>query len=451
MAYSLVRVLTVRLLIITGFALLISANMLWWQFEHSSAIVLDRGLGETIETIESHLTIDADGRPRQTLPADTAAEFDDLMFFTVSDEHGNTFLSLPEGFEHAYHPFEAEETSAPQYFEHNYLHSGENYLGVTRAIELGGQTYWLQLVKEVPYWQNFLHYSLEVFLHGVGALVILHFLGSAFLAWTTIRASFEPVAQAARRADEIVPGRSNARITVPDLPAEVVPLTNAVDTALDRLDAALASQQRLTADIAHELLTPVAVMKARVETMENRDDARLFMNDIDEITSVVRQLLELSELEASDPARFGPFDIYAVAVDVVARLAPLAIHRGIEPELVGEGPVMVTGCPKAIGRAITNLVQNAIVHGSGATRLRVEVDPRGVVRVIDNGSGVREELREEIFERFRRTPGKSVPGTGLGLAIVRRVAEAHNGRAYVTDGPDGGGACFVLELGASPA
>lgn len=446
---SLVRLLVFRLFLVAGFALLVSVVMLWWQFGHASQIVLDRGLGDKLDAIVDNFGIDGNGTPVVTLPPELAATFNDELFFTVSNEHGHAFLSVPDGRVHAYHPFEPEESREPQFFEHNYLHSGENYLGVTKRVMVGEHEFWIQLVEEVPRWNTFVNYSIAVFLHGAGVLIVLHFIGSVFLAQATIRASLEPVAQAADKAREIVPGYSTTRISDPALPSEVRPLAEAIDLALDRLDNALAAQKRFTADAAHELLTPVAVMKARIETLDDRTLAASLGQDVDEMATIVEQLLELSELEAEGAGETGQVDLHAVAVDVVAKLAPLAIRRGIEPEVTGgDGPVVVRGCAKTLSRALGNLVQNAILHATGATRVEVHVGPGGRLAVIDNGPGVPPSQRDMIFERFHRVPGATGRGTGLGLAIVQRIVAAHGGRIAVTDAPQGRGAAFVIDLPA---
>jgi len=447
MKNSLVRQLIIRLLVATGIALAATGVLLVWQFQHASAVVVDRGLSRTLDDVVRHLHLDPTGRPVAELPAELAARFNDELFFTVTDEHGRAFFSVPTGREHSYHPFEPSSGDEPQYFEHNYLQGGENYLGVTQKVVLEKQEFWLQLVEEVPEWQNFLHFSIEVFLHGAGILIVLHFLGSAFLAYTTLSNSFRPVEDAALAASRIVPGRGDIRIGIAGLPAEVAPFARAINAALDRLDSALAAQKRFTADAAHELLTPLAVMKADIEEMENREAAAALADDVEEMTGIVTQLLELSEFESDPKMANDIVDLRQIASDVLTRMAPLAIRDGLTPELTGaEEPVRVTGCPKALTMAVTNLVKNVLQHAAGATKLEIAVQHGGRLSVIDDGPGVRPELRERIFERFYRADGARKGHRGLGLAIVRRIVEAHRGRAYVTDGPGGRGAAFVIEL-----
>ncbi len=329
MRNSLVRQLIIRLLVVTGIALSATGALLVWQFQHASAVVVDRGLSRTLDEVARHLRLDPGGRPVAELPAELAARFHDELFFTLTDEHGRAYLSVPAGREHSYHPFETDLGDEPQYFEHTYLQGGESYLGVTQKIVLEKQEFWLQLVEEVSEWQNFLHFSIEVFLHGAGVLIVLHFLASAFLAYTTLRNSFRPVEEAALVASRIVPGRGDIRIGVSGLPAEVAPFARAINAALDRLESALAAQKRFTADAAHELLTPLAVIKADIEEMGNRAAAATLAEDVEEMTGIVTQLLELSELEFDPKMVDDIVDLRQIASDVLARMAPLAIRSGL--------------------------------------------------------------------------------------------------------------------------
>ena len=435
-----------RLMIATGVALVATVALIWWQFEHASTIVLNRGLDVRLAVIEENLALDDQERIIETLSALEKAAFDDHLFFTITDETGRAFLSVPSGRDRSYHPFEIDLLDAPQFFEHNYLHSGENYLGVTKHVVVGGKEFWLQLVEEVTHFETFFHYSTELLLSGTGVLIVLHFVGFAFVAYHTIRSSFEPVERAAREAEKVAPGNTDIRIPVDGLPTEVVPLARAANDALDRMERAIGSQKRFVADAAHELLTPVSIMSAEIEMLEDRALAGSLKEQMQELADMVQQLLELSELEAENLPPSEAFDLRRVAEEVLTKLAPMAIRNGIAPALTGtDKPVLVKGCPKALGSALRNLITNAIQHASGATHLEVAVSDDGGVTVLDDGPGIPENLRETIFERFRRYSGTS-NGSGLGLSIVKRVVDAHKGSIRVTDGPGRKGSAFEIRI-----
>ncbi len=224
-------------------------------------------------------------------------------------------------------------------------------------------------------------------------------------------------------------------------------MAEAINTALERLEKALAAQKRFTADAAHELLTPLAVLKADIEMIEDAEITGPLSDDIEAMVGIDTRLLELSELESDEKIPADIVDLRQIASDVLIKFAPLAIRNGIEPLMTGaDDPVLVRGSQKALAGALGNLVSNAINHADGATRLEIAVEAGGRISVIDDGPGVPEALRERVFERFHRAGDTNAGGRGLGLAIVRRVVEAHGGRVHVTGAPEGRGAAFVIEL-----
>jgi signal transduction histidine kinase len=237
------------------------------------------------------------------------------------------------------------------------------------------------------------------------------------------------------------------RLPIRFMPREILPLIEAINGALDRLDDALEAQRRFTADAAHELLTPLAVLRAQIETLDEADACAL-RRDIDAMTDIVRQLLLLSELDSlGDAMGAGKVtDLHAIALEVVALLAPLAGSECKDIELTGGGgPIMVKGPPSVLGRALRNLVENAVRHTPTGTRVTVELDSGGRVAVIDHGPGVPPDKRHVIFERFWRAERDDEGGAGLGLAIVKRILDLVGGSIRVEDAA-GGGARFVMEL-----
>ena len=274
----------------------------------------------------------------------------------------------------------------------------------------------------------------------------------AVLVIGVLRRAIAPIRLASRRAARIGPQTTEMRLPIRSMPREILPLIEAINGALDRLDDALDSQRRFTADAAHELLTPLAVLRAQIESLDEQDACPL-RRDIDAMTDIVRQLLLLSELDSlGDAIGAGKVsDLHDVAVGVLALLAPLAGREGKEIALTGDpGPIMVEGPPDMLGRALRNLVENAIRHTPAGGDVIVELHRDGRVQVIDRGPGVPAAMRDVIFERFWRAERGGEGAAGLGLAIVKRIANLVGGNVRVEDA-DGGGACFVMELARAGA
>jgi two-component system, OmpR family, sensor histidine kinase TctE len=166
--------------------------------------------------------------------------------------------------------------------------------------------------------------------------------------------------------------------------------------------------------------------------------------DLAQMSRLVGQLLELARVE--DPARLedqaglGPVNLARVAREAAAMVLPLAEEKGRPLAVEAADVVSLPGRPDELRGALRNLMDTALVHGEGDVRVSVREELGGgtgrwvvVVEVADQGAGIAEELREEVFDRFRKAAPNS-PGAGLGLAIVRQVARAHGGDARVRPG-----------------
>jgi two-component system, OmpR family, sensor histidine kinase TctE len=273
------------------------------------------------------------------------------------------------------------------------------------------------------------------------------------LVWLIGWWGLRPLARASREAAAVGPANPSGRVSIGALPREVRPLVDAVNGALERLDCALerldqayAAQRRFTADAAHELRTPLAVLGLRLQRakLDGAVDWPAVERDLAQMGRLVGQLLDLARLEEParpvDQAGSSLVNLARVAREVAAMVLPLAEEKGRPLEVEAAAVVSLPGRPDELRRALRNLLENALVHGEGAVRVSVREEPGGdtgrrvVVEVADQGPGIAEGLREEAFERFRKAaPGEA--GAGLGLAIVRQVARAHGGEARVRSGP----------------
>jgi len=206
-------------------------------------------------------------------------------------------------------------------------------------------------------------------------------------------------------------------------------------------------EERMTfaADVAHELRTPLAVLRAHLDSLDDADTNYQLIQDVDRITRIVEQVLAKSQVEAIQLGPDDLADLAEVSSSMAAYLAPLVIREGRLIEVVGaESPIMINGNAFALEQALRNLVENAIKYSARGSTITIEVSKTPSIRVIDRGRGGPFEEREIIFERFHRADRRS-GGSGLGLSIVRRVAEAHGGKVSIEDAP-GGGSVFVLNF-----
>ena len=215
------------------------------------------------------------------------------------------------------------------------------------------------------------------------------------------------------------------------------------------------ARQMLFTSVGHDLRTPLAAMRAAVESLQDgvaTDPDRylgVIGSELHNVEALLDQLKAFARIESGAP--LGPQEMVAVAEvadEAVEALGPLAERRGVKLALVADGPGTVRATVLDVSRCLRNLVENAITHSPHGGSVRVEVGPAadaagepGVeVRVLDQGPGFPAEFRDRAFEPFTRADPARTTRTGhagLGLAITRALAQQHGGRAWLGAGPGG--------------
>lgn len=260
------------------------------------------------------------------------------------------------------------------------------------------------------------------------------------------RSSLAPLREFASEADAIGSLDLSQRLSTPPTADEIGRLGATLNRMLDRLDAALRRERQLTAEVGHELRTPLAIIRAETELLLDRvgDEAvspilDSILEEIDRTTGVIDDMLLLARADA-EAAFDRPelVDLGGLARKVATRFSVLATGRGLSLEASGEG--CVEGDPRGLERAITNLVENALRHtpAGGTVCLRVEPRNRGALLVVeDSGPGVPPDALGLLFDRYARG-GPQRGAAGLGLSIVAAVATTHHGSVRAQNRPEGG-------------
>ena len=262
-----------------------------------------------------------------------------------------------------------------------------------------------------------------------------------------IRRELAPVAAAADWARAQRPGATTPPPAGPR-PSEVADLVDATQRALDRLNTALAAETRHAAEAAHALRTPVAVLMARVDALPPGETTDQLRADIAALARTVQQVLAASRADALRAGEETTIDLREPAQAVAAGLAPFAYERGVELSLaLSDKPVPVHASREAVELALTNLVENAVLHG-GAGLVEITVGPGATIAVHDHGPGLPPGVGQQALKPFWRAPTAPAGGTGLGLAIVDRLQRTQSGHVDITSPVDGG--CKVT-LGYRPA
>jgi len=223
---------------------------------------------------------------------------------------------------------------------------------------------------------------------------------------------------------------------------EIAELAAAFNELADRLAEERAREERQLAATAHELRTPLAVLKAELEALADGvlppdpENLRALVAEVDRITRLVEELELLSVAEAGGLVLHPEsVDLGALSREVFSRVL------GEGAEVVGEGKAQAD--PDRLRQILWNLATNVAKYGGGEARITVAP---GRIRVCDRGPGLSEEERSRIFEPFYRAdPARKRGGSGLGLAVVRALTEAMGGRVRAFSAPEGG-LCVELEL-----
>jgi two-component system sensor histidine kinase MprB len=289
-------------------------------------------------------------------------------------------------------------------------------------------------------------------------LVILILVGAggiaigAGLGAVVARTALAPIASFTRRTEQLTADPDLSHRIEFSGTDELARLARSFNTTLDSLEHSVEAQRHLVADAGHELRTPIASLRANIQTLQDADRLpeaeredlhRDIVEELDELTDLVADVVELARgaklSEHVDDVRLDRI------VDSVLARARARVGDGVRFRS-RTVPTVVRGEPQRIHRAVSNLIDNAIRWSLPAGTVEVDL-AAGVLAVRDHGPGFDEQDLPHVFERFYRADrARGMPGSGLGLAIVHQAAEAHGGFAGAANAP-GGGALLRVSFG----
>jgi len=272
--------------------------------------------------------------------------------------------------------------------------------------------------------------------------VLIPLLLAVVIIPLVVNSSMKSMKRVTALASQIDVNRAGVRLPTDDLVEEIAPLVRTINAALARVDADIAAKERFLADAAHELRTPIAILRTRIEGYDETEQRRRLLLDVARIGAVAEQLLDLQRFAVAPV--LSDTDLVGLCRQVVADLAPYAISEGYELAFEAEArEVVIRGDRLSIERAVSNLVRNAIEHAGNRGQIVVRLDSEGTIEVSDEGGGIASDQHEKIFEAFYRSKPK-LTGAGLGLSLVRKIARLHGGD--VVSLPTEEGAVFRLTL-----
>jgi signal transduction histidine kinase len=246
----------------------------------------------------------------------------------------------------------------------------------------------------------------------------------SIVTFVTVRRALRPVTVASRAASDIAPRNLAARVATAGLPGEIVPLINAFNAALDRLEGGFKVQQRFLATAAHELKTPLALIRGQID-MAKLPERDQLLEDVDFMGRQVQQLLHLAEVSEQNNYVFAATDVAAVVTDAAGYIERLAERNAVRLDVrVKQGLRPIEADRGAFFMLLKNLLENAIQHSPRHGVVSVAVDA-GQLTVSDEGVGIPTENLPLLFRAFWRGADRRTEGAGLGLAICREIADVH--------------------------
>lgn len=438
------RIVALHVVAIGVTSILMPLALYWLLDEAANTLHRDQLRAEAV-TISSFLRPKPDGGVDLSVPPEARPLYAGtyaLYSYAILDANRHLLFSSREDGAPLFAP---DEESIRDWFVRKRV-SGSALFGVSVTRTVGERLYHVQVAQDLGHRDVIIDDVVSSFFPRVAWITFPILLLLLLIDIVIFRRALDPVREASVAAAAIGPQRTEVRLPEQSMPAEIAPLVHAVNQALDRLETGYRAQRDFTADMAHELRTPLAIVRARVDSLEPgplRDQLRA---DLVNMTRTVNQVLDIAELESFIVGTESRTDLHEICADAVSFMAPLAVETGKMIALTGsDGPVWVRGHTEALFRAVRNLIENAIRHTPAGVSIEVEVQPGGVVRVLDDGPGVPDAERKLIFSRFWRRDRARSESRGLGLAIVARVAEAHEGSVTVENRPEGG-AIFTLRL-----
>jgi signal transduction histidine kinase len=423
------RSLTVQLLAISVGSLLlvmavIGAGVAVVMSLPAGSMVRD-DLTSHVERLEEGMVFDAADRlVAVELPYRIVQMYDGLakdVAYRVMDMQGTPLLASPAG--PALTALQGEPFGTAEHYSSATIDRVKLRV-LTTSVRQHGTTYIVQVARSERMVSLLVTNSSKIALAaGLSAMLLGVFFFCLLVLWTS-RRILRPLRDASAVAAGIALRNLTARLDAQRLPSELTPLIDAFNSALERLEKGYRVQQEFLAAAAHELKTPLALIRAEIEVGAQPGREHL-LKDVDLMARQVHQLLHLAEVSEARNFAFEACDAATVVSDAVSYLARLAERNGVRADhLPPPQPVPMQADGGALFILVKNLVENAIQHTAPGEVVTVRVDATGL-RVRNRGPYIAAEDKPKLFTRFWRGAGSTHEGAGLGLAICEEIAMAH--------------------------
>ncbi|MFK7844440.1 MAG: sensor histidine kinase [Rhodothermales bacterium] len=271
-------------------------------------------------------------------------------------------------------------------------------------------------------------------------------LGLLAIVWWSARSVVTPLELITNEARTLSSSRLDKRITIPDVSDnETALLATALNDLLVRLEQSFEEMQRFTADAAHELQTPLTVLKGHINVALRRDRStasyketlRVLLTQTEDLIRLVHNLLQLARLERGDRLLIPqPVDLVSVVREAATHFKKHATEKGLGFEVDLPDNAWIKGQDSFTHEIVANLLENAIKYtDTGSIYASVQVNGETVkLNIKDTGAGMTKEVLKHATDRFYRAPtssAKEIPGSGLGLALVKQILDREGAQLHI--------------------
>ena len=409
-------------------SILLISFVTFWLMIHQSNRFAAHDVTELTQDFSEHIEFNELGKPVgfDPLIAQFSWMFDSMrreVGFRILDHAGQMVLISDAG-EQFWSNSDSSHTQKFGAFE--FEHQGVPLQAATIIVERNGQPWYFQFaVSERLHYM--LHQGIGLRFMGAGiitfSLVLLVVFGIS--GYITLKYTLKPLRKVSESATAISPRSINARLHDENVPYEIAPLVESFNRVLDRLEHGYRVQQEFLATAAHELKTPLAVIRAQIEVKEKSEDRDALLNDIAHMTRQVQQLLLLAEVSEEQNYTLSTVDVEEVINEVATYLQPMATAARVKITVAHILEASWQADRSALFVLLKNLLENAIQHAPSNSKINIEVTANQVT-IRDWGPGMDEEHLPKIFTRFWRGAHRRDHGAGLGMTICQEIALAHN-------------------------
>ncbi|HWM70336.1 MAG TPA: ATP-binding protein [Steroidobacteraceae bacterium] len=448
-SFRLLRSLTARLLCIFLAALILTAcataGIVWYDSRQDDGQSSQVQLRKVNEMIQRNLRFDSAKVPgiAVSLPPDLSRVFHEFATdakFRILDRSGGVIITSDNDSGALAPTGQAFDSTLGSFT----IVSGGGTLFVrTEPMMHGAQLYYIQVAFTKRF--SALVWAVSARLRFVNTLRFA--LTSAILVtvavFFTVRRVLKPLRETSAAAARIDAHNISQRLSTRNLPIEFLPVVEGFNLTLDRLEKGYIVQRAFLASAAHELKTPLALIRAQID-LDGAPNREVLLHDLDIMARQVNQLLHLAEASETRNYVFEPVDLATVAEDVADYLRRLAERRQVYVDIRSSPGVAVLQADRgALFMLLKNLLENAVQHSPVGAPVVMTIDTKHL-SVRDEGPGIAADELPKLFTRFWRGPLRRNEGAGLGLSICREIAVAHAWQLTALD--TGNGAEFVVSF-----